>query len=102
MRRIRYSKSFLDEFANLLEQGVDRFGPTVVAAKRAKVLDTIRNIIARHPKRTVDADLGLCAYQVQTTQFVVLYDYDEDELRIHLVIHASTDRTQADMSAIVW
>lgn len=58
MRRIRYSQSFYVEFATLLEQGVDRFGPAVVAVKRAKVLDTIATMLARHPKRTVDPHLG--------------------------------------------
>jgi plasmid stabilization system protein ParE len=102
MRRVRYSRSFFEEFATLLEQGVDRFGPTVVAAKRAALLDTINRVLARHPKRPVDPDLGMCAYQVRKSPFVVLYDYDEDELRVHLVIHASSDRTQVDLSKVVW
>jgi mRNA-degrading endonuclease RelE of RelBE toxin-antitoxin system len=102
MRRVKYSQSFFEEFATLLEQGIDRFGPTVVAAKRKKALDTISGILACYPRRSVDPGLGICAYQVRTTPFVVLYDFDDDELRIHLVIHASADRTSVDLSAIVW
>lgn len=102
MRRIRYSQSFYEEFAILLEQGVDRFGPAVVAAKRARVLDTISNMLARHPRRAVEPVLGICAFQVRTTPFVVLYDYDDDELRVHLVIHVSADRAQVNLSAVIW
>ena len=72
MRSIRYSQSFFDELATLLEQGVDRFGPAVVAQKRADVLCTIKDFLAHHPVRTIDAVLGICAYQVRTAPFVIV------------------------------
>ena len=102
MRSIRYSQSFYEELATLLEQGIDRFGPAVVAQKRADVLGTIKDYLAHHPRRPVDDVLGICAYQVRTVPFVILYDYDDSELRVHLVIHASADRTQVDLGAVVW
>ncbi len=102
MRSIRYSLSFYDEFASLLEQGIDRFGPAVVAQKRADVLRTILDFLAHYPVRAIDPVLGICAHQVRTVPFVILYDYDDSELRIHLVIHAAADRTLVDLGAVVW
>ncbi len=46
--------------------------------------------------------LGICAYHVTATPFVLLYDYDDTELRIHLIIHAKADRAQIDLSAVEW
>jgi hypothetical protein len=102
MRAVRFSRTFRNELATLLAQGVPRFGPAVVAQKRAAVLNTIRKFLARHPVRPVDPVIGICAYAVTKTPFVILYDYDDRELRIHLVIHASADRTQIDLSTVEW
>ncbi len=101
MRNVRLSKSFRDEFARLLAQGV-RFGPRVVADKNRRVVDVIENILAPNPKRPSDPLLGICAYHVAKTPFVVLYDFDDSELRVHLIIHAKADRTLIDLSAVVW
>ena len=85
-----------------MAHGVPRFGPAVVAQKRAAVLNTIRNFLARHPVRPVDPIIGIYAYPVTGVPFVILYDYDDAELRIHLVIHASADRTLVDLGTVVW
>lgn len=61
MRRIRLSKSFRDELPRLLAQGA-RFGATVIADKRSRVVNTINSVLAQHPKRPVDPVLGICAY----------------------------------------
>ena len=102
MRAIRYSQTFFEELAELLEQGVGRFGIRVVAEKRNLVLTTIKNAIAQFPVRPVDPVLGVCCYHVRKTPFVVFYDFDATELRVHLVIHASADRTQVDLMKVVW
>ncbi len=102
MRDLRYSKSFHIEFAALLAQGSLRFGRRVVKEKQAKVVDVIENILVPHPKRPIDPVLGICAYHVAKTPFVVLYDFDDSELRVHLIIHAKADRTLIDLSTVVW
>lgn len=102
MRAVRVSRTFRTELAALLAQGVPRFGTVVVAQKRAAVLNTITDFLARHPVRPVDPVIGICAYQVTKTPFVILYDYDEAELRIHLVIHTAADRTQVDLGRVEW
>ena len=102
MRAIRYSRDFDEEFAELLEQGIDRFGVRVVAAKRAQVLRTITDFLVHHPVRPVDSDLGICTYPVTGTPFLLIYDYDDRELRLHLVIHERADRSRIDLSGIAW
>ena len=102
MRTVRLSRTYQEELVELLSQGLPRFGTTVVAEKRASVIDTIDNFLVFHPRRPLDPILGICAYPVTKTPFVLLYDYDDHELRIHLIIHGSADRTLIDLSTVVW
>ena len=102
MRRIRRSLSFADAFEHLLEQGLPRFGYEVIAEKRAKVEHTIRTFLAEHPVRPIDPVLEIYIYTVTDTPFVLLYDFDEDELRIHLIVHGSADRRNIDLKTVVW
>ena len=102
MRAIRLSITFNDELVELLAQGMNRFGARVVGQTRDRVLDTIENFLARHPVRAVDPVIGICAYPVTGVPFVILYDYDVAELRVHLVIHARADRTNVYLTKVVW
>ena len=102
MRSIRLSRTFNEELVALLEQGLPRFGPNVVSEKRALVFRTIQYFLAEYPVRPTDPELGICAYPVTSTPFVLLYDYDESELRIHLVIHGAADRTQINLATVKW
>lgn len=102
MRAIRFSRTFNVELAALLRQGVPGFGTRVVASSREKVFRTIESYIAPSPVRAVDPVLGICAYHVKATPFVLLYDYDDTELRIHLINYAKADRAQIDLSAVEW
>ena len=102
MRAIKLSRTFNDELAELLAQGIDRFGAKVVGQKRALVFHTIENFIAHHPVRPIDPDLGICAYPLSGAPFIVIYDYDDHVLRVHLIIHAKADRRLVDLSTVVW
>lgn len=102
MRRIRRSVSFADAFEQLLAQGLPVFGYDVVADKKAKVEHTIRTFLVHHPVRPQDPVLDIYSYAVTDTPFVLLYDFDDDELRIHLIIHARADRRRVDLSRVVW
>lgn len=102
MRDIRYSRSFYEELAVLLEQGIDRFGVRVVAQKRDAVFKSVSDFLVRYPVRPVDPSVGICTYPVTGTPFVLLYDYDDAELRIHLVIHARADRSRLDLGRVDW
>lgn len=100
-RGIRVSKTYQDELEKLLEQGIPRFGADVVEQKRDRVNETIE-YLAVHPVRPKDRFLDIWSYQVSDVPFVLLFDFDEDELRVHLIVHASADRTQIDLSSIEW
>ena len=102
MRSIRYSRTFHDELADLLDQAIDRFGATGVAQKRDEVFRTIEGYLAHFPIRSIDPVLGICTCPVKTAPFVLLDDHDDTELRIHLVIHERADRTLVDLSVVVW
>ena len=103
MRVVRVSTTFNDQLNELLDQGEPRFGPTVVEQKRALVFATIRNHLANFPgtARREQAH-GLFVYPIGTTPFVVLFDYDDNELRIHFVVHNRADRSRIDPADIAW
>ena len=102
MRRIKLSRTFIEGFDRLLEQGEDRFGTAVVAQKRALVREAIANHLAHFPKRPADPRIGLCTFAVTATPFLLIYDFDDAELRVHLIIHARSDRSRIDPKDVVW
>jgi plasmid stabilization system protein ParE len=102
MRRIRLSKTYDDELEALLEQGIPGFGVRVVRASRNRVERAIEQTLVQHPRRPIDPQLGVCTYHVSKTPFVLLYDYDDRELRVHLIIHGSMDRAAIDLTKVVW
>lgn len=101
-RRVRVSKTYQDELEKLLEQGIPRFGLEVVGEKRDRVNHTIEHYLASHPRRPKDRYLDIWSYEVTGAPFVLLYDFDDNELRVHLIIHASADRMLIDLSKVEW
>jgi plasmid stabilization system protein ParE len=101
MRTVRYSLTFTEQFHALLTFGAEQFGPDVVLTKQARVLDTIETFLAEHPdaKRPV---LGLTRYPIQQTPFVVVYEYDDNELRVHFIFHHSADLRTLDPKSARW
>ena len=103
MRRARVSKTFLDQLHVLLEQGFPRFGAAVGAEKRNRVFDVIERHLVHFPAgKMPDPDLGLTVYPVSKTPFVLLYDFDDAELRVHFILHANAERSQVDANAVEW
>ena len=103
MRRIRLSKTFTEHLHTLLEQGVPRFGARLVDEKRNLVYNLIEHYLAHFPAaKTADPRLGLTVYPVAKSPFVVLYDYDDAELRVHFIRPASADRRDLDPASAEW
>ena len=103
MRDVRLSKTFIDQLNTLLAQGVVPFGARVVADKRALVYDLIEHHLAHFPaSKQPDPKLGLTVYPINHTPFVVLYDYDEAELRMHFILPARADRGDLDPFSAEW
>ena len=102
MRRVRLSKTFLDQLDTLLEQGYPRVGERVIVEKRDRVYDVITNHIASYPRIPIDLDLGMCVFAVSKTPFVLIYDYDDVELRVHFILHGGMDRSHFDPTNAEW
>ena len=49
-----------------------------------------------------DADLGPYLHPVAKTPFVLVYDFDDAEVRIHVVLHKSADRRRVDPTSVLW
>lgn len=103
MRAVRYSQTFARQLTDLLKHGVQAFGPDVTAEKRDIVLTTIENTLAAHPAiKQARADIGLVCYPVAATPFVILYDYDDDVLRVHFILHRHADIDAVDPTSVEW
>ncbi len=103
MRRVRLSKTFLYQLDDLLAQGEAKFGTRVADDKLHRTYATINNHLVWFPAtKRPDRRLKLHFYPVTKTPFVLAYDFDDDELRIHYVLHASADRRLLDPSDIAW
>lgn len=103
MRRIKRSVTFVEEFQALLAQGLPKFGYPVIESKRERVETFVIRFLAERPAAgTVDPDIGLYTYPVSKTPFVIAYDFDDDELRLHIIFHQRADRTQIDPRTVEW
>lgn len=103
MRRIIRSRTFVAQLQIFIEQGVAAFGITVARRTLARIDRTIEQHLAQFPaSKTPDPNLGLTVYRVSQTPFVVLYDYDEAELRVHFILPARADRGDLDPASAEW
>lgn len=103
MRTVRLSITFNDQLNDLLAQGQDRFGPAVAEEKRRKVYSTIRSYLAHYPKtKRPHKRLNLIVYPITDTPFVVLYDFDDAELRVHFVFHRRASLKGLDPKSAEW
>jgi plasmid stabilization system protein ParE len=103
MRAIRVSRTYLEALKELLAYGEARFGTTVVDEKRARIERTIAHILRDYPGiGRFETDLGVYSYPVTRTPFVLLYDFDDNELRVHLIAHGRADRSRIALDDVDW
>jgi plasmid stabilization system protein ParE len=103
VRAVRYSKTFNDQLIELIEYGERHFGRRLAAAKQKLVYATTENYLAHFPAaKRPDSTLGLTIYPIDKTPFVILYDYDDAELRVHFVFHRRADLTELDPASAEW
>ncbi len=103
MRSIRVSRTYLAALHHLLAFGEAHFGRAVVDEKRKRISYVIRNVLAVYPTvGAFDESLEIHFYAVSGTPFVLLYDFDDAELRIHLIIHRRANRSSVDIADIDW
>jgi hypothetical protein len=68
----------------------------------ARIDHTIEQHLARYPHKAIDDQLGLYVYPVLRTPFVLIYDFDEEEIRLHFIVPARADRTSIDPMSVEW
>lgn len=103
MRAVRLSITFNDQLNELLAQGEARFGQAVADEKRRKVYSTIRTFLARHPNtKRPQRRLRLVDYPIDDTPFMVLYDFDDAQLRVHFVFHRRASLRNLDPRSAEW
>ena len=98
MRAIVRSKTYQAQLKRLLELGAARFGTTLVEQKLATLDLAIEQLLAVFPRtKTRDPYLGLVVYPVTNTPFIVVYDFDAHELRVHFVFSAGAGERLEDL-----
>ena len=103
MRRIVYSNTFDRQLADYIEQGELTFGIAVANEKKALVYATIRDTLAINPAiKQPDRSLRLVTYPISRTPFYILYDYDDDELRVHFIYLRGKPLDSIDPTAVEW
>jgi hypothetical protein len=75
MRQVRYSTTFIHQLNALL---------------------------ARFPKKPRDPDIDLYTHAITGTPFVVIYDFDDTELRVFFIVHGHADRARIDPAGVEW
>ena len=92
MSRVVRSKTCVAQLKELLEQGVAKFGTRVALEKWCLLDDAVDTFLAVHPRaKRPDTRFGLHVYPVTGTPFLVIYDFDDHELRVHFIVHRSAD-----------
>ena len=103
MRRVRITASARVGFQTMLEQGAKKFGIAVAMEKEGVVHDVLNDYIAEHPHRgRYDERLKLHTYHVSKTPFVVVYEYDDAEVRVLFIVHKRADRRRLDARDVAW
>lgn len=102
MRRVVRSRTYVAQLKTYIQQGTEAFGSVVAARSLARIDHTIEHHLAHYPKKPIDDQLGLYVYAVTHTPFVLIYDFDDDELRVHFIVPARADRTAIDPLSAHW
>lgn len=102
MRQVRYSTTFIHQLNTLLAQGEPKFGTQVVDQKRDLVYDTIDHYLALYPKKLRDPDIDLYTHAITGTPFVVIYDFDDTELRVFFIVHGRASHAGMDPPGVEW
>ncbi len=103
MRRVTDSKSFADQLIEQIDYGEQQFGARVANPKKGLALTIIERPLADTPAiKQPHPRLGLRFYPVSRTPFLVLYDFDDTERRIHVLVHRDASLDDLDPGSAEW
>ena len=102
-RSVRLSQTARELFKTMLTQGAEKFGFDVADEKRRIVIDKIETYLAENPHHGLtDRRRKLRPLPVSKTPFVVVYEYDDAELRMLFIVHKRADRRRLDPADVEW
>ena len=103
MRAVRFSRSAEDAFHMMLAQGAAKFGVDVAESKRQLLIDCVRTYLAEYPHHGLRTPgQSFRHYPVSKTPFVVVYEYDDAEVRVLFITHQRADRRRLDPRDVDW
>lgn len=102
MRRVVRSRTYVEQLKTFIAQGTETFGAAVAERTLARIDHAIEQHLAHYPKKSIDEQIGLYIYPVARTPFVLIYDFDDSELRVHFIVPARADRTRIDPMSAEW
>jgi mRNA-degrading endonuclease RelE of RelBE toxin-antitoxin system len=103
LRTVRFSKTASDQLDHLLDQGRQSYSDSFLEGQGLRVVETLRTHLIHFPaSHRRDRDLGLHLCPIRKTPFIIAYDFDDDELRVHFVLHRNADRSLIDPGRVFW
>lgn len=103
MRSVRISTTARQQLHDLLEQGRVHYSPATLQAKYQLVRDVALDYLTVFPEaHRQEPERGLRLFAVPKTPFVIAYDFDAIEVRVHLVFHRKENRRTARHDTIEW
>ncbi len=82
-RKVRYSKTFVDRLLDYTDLGEIKYGERLAQEKKRLVFALLDDTIALTPAiKRRHSKLGLVVYSISGTPFIVIYDYDDEEIRV--------------------
>ena len=83
MRRVVRSRTYVAQLKAIIEDGAVTFGIATANRTLAHIDKNLTQHLAHFPgNKQADVRLGLVVSPISKTPFVVLYDYDDAELRV--------------------
>ena len=82
-RKVMYSKTFIERLLDFTDRGEQAYGERLAQEKKRLVFRLLDDTIAATPAiKQRHPQLGLVVYPVSHTPFIVIYDFDDEEVRV--------------------
>ena len=87
----------------MISEGAETFGFDVADEKRRLVEVCIFNYLSQYPLHGIrNAGQHFLHYPVSNTPFTVIYEFDDDELRVLFIVHQRQDRRLLNPADVEW
>jgi mRNA-degrading endonuclease RelE of RelBE toxin-antitoxin system len=99
-----FSRTAINEnLAVLLAAGAKHYSQDFLELQRKRVFAAVRSRLLDMPEAyRVDPAIGLRTMQVKHTPFRLAYDFDDTQVRVHVIFHRHANRETIDITSIDW